>query len=331
MAAALKKLVVGLLLLPVPSLASSDECDEAIAMLKRRYDAPAIEKLRSGPPSVDSKLLTYFDELGRGRGMLPNQQLQTLMSVLADRRTRGAATNGQMGPPEALVIVLRLQGRNPVYAGSYFYDRGPEFYNLLLELAKGDDAALAKSALSHLRDTAMSRRNDDRPGDPALIRLFRRESDWHMLGILRDRASIPAMRRAIKSADRRTVVLAMSGLSLIPDLDAVPLIVSHLADPEELAAGKEEGKFGTAYWALRRGVLTRYVPLLVKFAEEHEGIARAYAINLIGYFGSEKNIRFLERYANDALPRTREAVSNAVLRLQGKLPDPHDRFGWKKR
>lgn len=147
--------------------------------------------------------------------------------------------------------MLRLQARHRVYAGTYYYNRGPQFYTLLLGYAKGQDESLAKSARSILRDTALSRRSDNLPGDPALIRLFRRTEDWVMLGMLRDKESVPKMRAATKSGDRRVVISAIAGLSLVPDYDGAPLIIPHLNDKDELESGEQEGKFGPACRALR--------------------------------------------------------------------------------
>lgn len=320
-------------ILLVPALTSADQYDDAITTLKRGGESKAFNLLRMGPPEVDRKILDYFDQLGKGYGTLPREQLQRFMQILEERYydrvdQRSRTPHDSKEDLANVVIVLRLQARHPVYAGAYLYRRGPKFYLLLLDLAKGGDPDLARSAQWVLRDTVMSRRADNLPGDPALIRLFRRTQEWNILGVLRDRASIPAMRKAMRSPIRETVVRAMAGLSKVPDYDGPPLYIPHLADPEEVKAADQEGKFGTAYWCLRRGMDRKHVSVLVRFAKEHSGVPRAYAVNLVGYFGSKNHVAWLNGLTKDPHPRVQAASINAIRRLSGKLPDPHDVPRW---
>jgi HEAT repeat protein len=295
-----------------------------IARLGVSDDMEAFSRLMQAPPALDPLLVEELRKYLEPAAPAEPARLRRIVQALGARRS--AQRDADF---EGAAVVMRLMARYPIWADEYLQGRGPEFYHFLIASAKGEDPDLRKTALRLLETTAAAARARPGSGDPALIRLFRSEGNLRALGLLRDRESLEAMREAIRSGDRSVSVQGMEAAALVPDPEASLLLIPLLSHPDEVRAGEAPGKFGPAYWALRRTAQPRHAPVLRRLAQAHEGIPRAYSLNLIGYLGSPPDIPFLEEFLDDPLPRTRAAASNAIERIKGGLPRQTD--AWIRR
>lgn len=295
----------------------ADQIDEDIAALNGvRGDDEAFGRLIKGDAEVDRKALEALRTI---KDRSPSKdRLRRVLQVLEHRWSLENVRNDVIQSQEAVSTVLAVSAREKLTPDNFFYSRGPAFYPQLLHIASASEEG-KPIALRLLRTTALSQRRLGRI-DPNLVKVFRAEQDLPTLGILNDRASYEAMRRAIQGQDPMRRNQAFSAVMWTHDPLAAPLILPFVAGAEDAKERQAEGKFGSAGWALKRTATADHIKLLKPFAKEHTGYPRAVAINVLGYVGGKDDIKFLESFAQDTNPRVAKAAENAVRRIKGELP-----------
>lgn len=301
-------------------LGNANEIDNLISRLGTRNEGNSYSELHNFGKEADEKLILRLKDLRDGRVKANARQVETIVSLLGYRLSRGNAPHHLEPTFEVVEILFDIPFEFLFPSSRYLRIWGGRYYHFLVKAAKESTGIKKKRALGVLRITAHYGSSYAKLGDPTLIRLFRKEKDWGTLSILRDYDSIPQIRMLLDSMDEWDKHIGIIALARLNDVKSIPKMIPSLSKPSQLKELQVEGKFGEYHWALLTMSCHDYVPILIAELKKR-GPERASLLNLVGYFGKESDIPALEPFLSDRELRPRQAAFNAIQRLKGIHPN----------